>query len=133
MHSPDADDAPITGINVTPLVDIVLVLLIIFMAVAPAISRRAVKVEVPKVSVADKAATEALPIAFNDKRELTLSGRATTMDELRKVLAAAVAQSPNQAVTLAADKGLPYGEVAELLDLIRSSGIRKVGLEVRKK
>lgn len=133
MHSSDAGDEPITGINVTPLVDIVLVLLIIFMAVAPAISRRAVKVEVPKVATSDKAATEALPIAFNDKRELTLSGRPTTLEELKKVLAVAAKESPNQAVTLAADKTIPYGEVAELLDAVRASGIRKVGLEVRRK
>jgi biopolymer transport protein ExbD len=133
MHASDAGDEPITGINVTPLVDIVLVLLIIFMAVAPAISRRAVKVEVPKVAASDKAATEALPVALNARRELTLSGRPTTLEELKRVLSVAARESPNQAVTLAADKGLPYGEVAELLDAIRASGIRKVGLEVRRK
>lgn len=133
MHASDSGDEPITGINVTPLVDIVLVLLIIFMAVAPAISSRAVKVEVPKVAASDKAATEALPVALDGKRALTLSGRPTTIEELKKVLAVAVKESPNQAVTLAADKTIPYGEVAELLDAIRSSGVRKVGLEVRRK
>ena len=132
MHASD-DDGPITGINVTPLVDVVLVVLIIFMATAPMIARRAIRVEVPKVAKSDKSATDALAVALNGKHELTLSGKPTTLDELKKVLSAATAAKPDQAVTLSADKLLPYGDVAELLDAVRSSGIRKVGLEVRRK
>ena len=132
MHASD-DDGPITGINVTPLVDVVLVVLIIFMATAPMIARRAIRVEVPKVAKSDKSATDALAVALNGKRELTLSGKPTTLDDLKKVLTAATAARPDQAVTLSADKTLPYGDVAELLDAVRSSGIKKVGLEVRRK
>ncbi len=132
MHASD-DDGPITGINVTPLVDVVLVVLIIFMATAPMIARRAIRVEVPKVAKSDKSATDALAVALNDKRELTLSGKPTTLVELKRVLSAAIAAKPEQAVSLSADKTLPYGDVAELLDAVRSSGIKKVGLEVRRK
>lgn len=132
MHASD-DDGPITGINVTPLVDVVLVVLIIFMATAPMIARRAIRVEVPKVSKSDKAATDALAVALDGKRELTLSGKPTTLENLKKVLSAATAAKPDQAITLSADKTLPYGEVAELLDAVRSSGVKKVGLEVRRK
>ncbi len=134
MHADRFDaDGPITGINITPLVDVVLVVLIIFMATAPMIARRAIRVEVPKVSKSDKSATDALAVALNGKRELTLSGKPTTLDDLKKVLTAATAAKPEQAVTLSADKTLPYGDVAELLDAVRSSGIKKVGLEVRRK
>ena len=132
MHASD-DDGPITGINVTPLVDVVLVVLIIFMATAPMIARRAIRVEVPKVAKSEKSATDALAVALNDKRELTLSGKPTTLAELKRVLSAAIAAKPEQAVSLSADKTLPYGDVAELLDAVRSSGIKKVGLEVRRK
>jgi biopolymer transport protein ExbD len=127
------DDGPITGINVTPLVDVVLVVLIIFMATAPMIARRAIRVEVPRVAKSDKTATDALAVALDGKHELTLAGRPTTLDALKKVLAAAIAAKPEQAITLSADKSLPYGEVAELLDAVRSAGIKKVGLEVRRK
>lgn len=133
MHATDDADGPITGINVTPLVDVVLVVLIIFMATAPMIARRAIKVEVPKVSKAEKTATEAIAVALNGKRELTASGKPTTLDELKKMLSAATALKPDQAVTLSADKSLPYGEIAELLDAVRSAGVKKVGLEVRRK
>ncbi len=133
MQSAADDDGPITGINVTPLVDVVLVVLIIFMATAPMISRRAIRVEVPKVAKSDKSATDALAVAINEKRELTLSGKPTTLEDLKKHLSAAAAAKPDQPVTLSADKSLPYGEVAELLDAVRSAGVKKVGLEVRRK
>lgn len=133
MQVSDDAEGPITGINVTPLVDVVLVVLIIFMATAPMISRRAIKVEVPRVAKSDKAATDALAVALDGARKLTLSGKPVTIEELKKVLSAAIAAKPEQAVTLSADKGIAYGEVAELLDAVRSSGIKKVGLEVRRK
>ncbi len=126
-------DGPITGINVTPLVDVVLVVLIIFMATAPMIARRAIRVEVPRVAKSDKSATDALAVALNGKHELTLSGKPTTLDDLKKALSVATAAKPDQPVTLSADKTLPYGDVAELLDAVRSSGVKKVGLEVRRK
>jgi biopolymer transport protein ExbD len=133
MRATDDADGPITGINVTPLVDVVLVVLIIFMATAPMISRRAIRVDVPKVAKSDKSATDALAVALDGKRELTLMGKPVTLDVLKKTLAAAIAARPDQAVSLSADKALPYGDVAELLDAVRSAGIKKVGLEVRRK
>ncbi len=133
MHATDDADGPITGINVTPLVDVVLVVLIIFMATAPMIARRAIRVEVPRVAKSDKSATDALAVALNGNHELTLSGKPTTLENLMKALTAATAAKPDQPVTLSADKTLPYGEVAELLDAVRSAGVKKVGLEVRRK
>lgn len=133
MHAEGDADGPITGINVTPLVDVVLVVLIIFMATAPMIARRAIRVEVPRVAKSDKTATDALAVALDGKHELTLAGKPTTLENLKKVLSAATAAKPDQAITLSADKSLPYGDVAELLDAVRSSGVKKVGLEVRRK
>ena len=126
-------DAPITGINVTPLVDVVLVLLIIFMATAPIIARRAIKVEVPRVAAASKAATDALAVGLDGKRELTLAGKPVSPEQLKAALTAAIAARPDQAVSVAADKTLPYGEVTDLLDAVRAAGVKKVGLEVRRK
>jgi biopolymer transport protein ExbD len=133
MRAEGDADGPITGINVTPLVDVVLVVLIIFMATAPMIARRAIRVEVPRVSKSDKSATDALAVALNGKHELTLSGKPTTLENLKRELAAATAAKPDQPVTLSADKTLAYGDVAELLDAVRSAGVKKLGLEVRRK
>lgn len=133
MRAEDDADGSITGINITPLVDVVLVVLIIFMATAPMIARRAIRVEVPRVAKSDRSATDALAVALDANSKLTLSGKPTTLEDLKKVLSAATAAKPDQPVTLSADKTLPYGDVAELLDAVRSAGVKKVGLEVRRK
>ncbi len=133
QSSTDDGEGPITGINVTPLVDVTLVVLIIMMATAPLIANRAIKIDVPRASNHERTATDALAVALDGKRALTLSGKPVTAEQLRRALAAAVRLSPEQPVTVAADKSLPYGEVTALLDDIRAAGVRKVGLEVVRK
>ena len=131
--SSDDGDGAITGINVTPLVDVTLVVLIIFMATAPMIARRALKIELPKAAQHEKMATDALNVALDGARGLTLSGKPVTAEQLKRALSLAVAADPGQPVTISADRTLPYGEVASLLDDIRAAGVRKVGLEVVRK
>ena len=127
------DEGPITAINVTPLVDIILVVLIIFMATAPLIQRRVLKVDVPKAAHHERAATEALQIVFNAKREIQLSGKAVSPQQLSAYLSRAAAAEPELHVTLSADRSLPYGDIVGLLDLVRGAGVRKIGLEVVRK
>jgi len=133
VQASDDGDGAITGINVTPLVDVTLVILIIMMATAPMIARRALKLELPKAAQHEKVATDAMPISFDAARNLTLSGKPVTAEQLARILAAAASANPAQPVTVAADRSLPYGAVAELLDSIRAAGIHKVGLEVVRK
>ena len=133
MQASDDGEVAITGINITPLVDVTLVVLIIFMATAPMIVRRAIKVDLPKAARHEKTATGALRVALDGARRLTLSGKAVTADQLKLALALAATADPGQAVTVAADRALPYGEVTALLEDIRGAGVRKVGLEVARK
>ena len=81
----------------------------------------------------EKLSTDALTVALDASKHLTLSGKAVTSEQLKKALALAVAADPGQPVTISADRSLPYGEVASLLDDIRAAGVRKVGLEVVRK
>jgi biopolymer transport protein ExbD len=97
------------------------------------IARRAIKLDLPKASHHARAATDALRVALDGSRRLTLAGKPVTPEQLTRALAAAVAARPGQAVTVAADKALPYGEVTALLDEIRAAGVSKVGLEVVRK
>jgi biopolymer transport protein ExbD len=133
VQASDDGGGAITGINVTPLVDVTLVVLIIFMATAPMIARRAMKVELPKAATHEKAATDALTVELDRARRLTLAGKDVTPDQLKRALALAVAADPGRPVSVSADRSLPYGDVAALLDDIRSAGVRKVGLEVVRK
>ncbi len=133
MQSSDDGGDAITGINVTPLVDVTLVVLIIFMATAPLIARRAIKLDLPKAAQHEKLATDALSVALDAGRRLTLSGKPVTAEQLKRALALAVGANAAQPVTVSADRALPYGDVTSLLDDIRAAGVRKVGLEVVRK
>ncbi len=133
MQADDGDGGAITGINVTPLVDVTLVVLIIFMATAPMIARRAIKLDLPKAARHEPEATDALRVALDGARRLTLAGKPVTPEQLTRTLAAALASRPDLPVTVAADKSLPYGEVTAVLDEVRAAGVRKVGLEVVRK
>jgi biopolymer transport protein ExbD len=129
MHQ-SGDDTAITAINVTPLVDIILVVLIIFMATAPIISRRAVKVDVPRAALHERTATEALQVVLNGEKKIFLSGEEVTLKNLKRLLSRQVAAQANVPVTLSADRKLAYEEIVNILDTIRSAGVRKIGLEV---
>ena len=123
-------EEPITAINVTPLVDIILVVLIIFMVTAPLIARRALPVHLPKAVAHVRVATQALQVVVNAHGVITLSGRRLGLDDLKTELRRALRLESDLHVTLAADKGLAYGRVVRVLDAVRGAGVRKVGLEV---
>ena len=133
MASGALDDGPITAINVTPLVDIILVVLIIFMATAPLIHNRAMKVDLPKAAQHERAATEALQVVYNAAREISLSGKRVTEEQLGSELKGMVSRDADLRVSLRADRNLPYGDVVQLLDVVRGAGVRKIGLEVKAK
>jgi biopolymer transport protein ExbD len=122
---------PITDINVTPLVDIILVVLIIFMATAPLIERKALRVDVPKARHSERAGLEALEVTFDKARALSIGGRALSREALAADLRDRLRSDPEMRVILSADKALPYGDIVGVLDLIRGAGLRKVSLEVR--
>ena len=128
-----SDEGPITAINVTPLVDIILVVLIIFMATAPLIHRRAIKVDIPKAAHHERAATEALQIVYNSNHEVFLAGKKLSLAELSAILAGYARADPEVHVSMSADKAIAYGDVVALLDAVRGAGVRKIGLEVARK
>lgn len=125
---------PITGINVTPLVDVVLVLLIIFMATAPLLQRRSLNVNVPKAAHAEKTkATETLAVLFTADRQLILDKTPFTLDQAAEEFRRRLLLDASLHVSLSADETVPYGEVVGVLDVIRGAGVKKVALEVKQK
>ncbi|MCX5787561.1 MAG: biopolymer transporter ExbD [Elusimicrobia bacterium] len=125
------DQDPITNINITPMVDVVLVLLIIFMATAPLLSRRALNIQLPRSAKSERAATQTVRVELNDKHELIYEGRKLTLPDLERELKRLLDIEPATHVALAADEKLPYGEIVGVLDTIKGSGIKRIGLEVR--
>lgn len=132
----DEDDGALSGINVTPLVDVTLVLLIVFMITVPAIVGSArVKVDLPETT-AVAAESDNLPLVFSLKRNgdgppaLYLNENPIDEAGVRKMFAT-VKPSADQPVSLSADKGIEYGQVMQVVDLLESVGLKKLALDTR--
>jgi biopolymer transport protein ExbD len=128
MQSGGNEQDVVTGINVTPMVDIMLVLLVIFMVTATFVADSALKVNLPKAATTEAAATASLTVTQQKDGTLYLMKRRVTRGELSELLAPEVGRNPGVRVTLACDQGLPYGEVVAVLDAIKKAGVSRVAL-----
>jgi biopolymer transport protein ExbD len=124
------DDDTITGINVTPLVDVTLVLLIIFMVTANFIVAPAVKVELPQVSKADQPPSRSLQFLVDPAGALYLNGKHVEESAVLALVQKEVAANADVQVLISADKKVSYGEVIRLLDIVRSGGVKKFAISV---
>jgi biopolymer transport protein ExbD len=124
------DDDTITGINVTPLVDVTLVLLIIFMVTASFIVAPAVKVELPQVSKADEPPSRSLHFLVDQSGAVYLNDKRVEESKVLGLVQKEVAANADVQVLVSADKKVAYGEVIRLLDLVRSAGVKKFAISV---
>jgi biopolymer transport protein ExbD len=128
----DSDDE-ITGINVTPLVDIVLVLLIIFMVTANFIVRETVEVDLPTAAKSDdKTVQGPVMITMDKDAKLFFDGAETTQDAMLAKMREAVAKDKDVRAIISADQALNYGKVMGLIDLVKEAGIAKFALNIQK-
>ena len=133
MQSAETSEESISGINIAPFVDVILVLLIIFMATAPLIQRRELKINVPQASNTSPKATATIRIVFDENKNLYLEENKIAPEELGNQMAIMVKADPLLHVALLADQTVPYGEVVGILDIVRGSGVKKLALEVKGK
>lgn len=124
------DDEPITDINVTPLVDVSLVLVIIFMAIAPFAVQSGIKVleSKAKAAVGKASASENVAIKLTKDGRLTINGKPAAFEGLAAALAEALAASKDKLVMLSADEENRVGEVVEVLDAAKQAGAGKLAI-----
>lgn len=130
MASAQIEDDAITGINVIPLVDIVLVLLIIFMMTASFIVAPAVKIELPQVSKTEEPPPRSLHFLVDMTGAIYLNDQRIQEDNVVPTVQKEAAGNPSVQVLVSADKRVPYGEVVHLLDLVRTGGVSKFAISV---
>jgi biopolymer transport protein TolR len=119
---------PIAEINVTPLVDVMLVLLIIFMITAP-LMQVGVPVDLPKTSAQQVGGKdEPLVVSVNAKDEIFLGETKHELEELRTKLKAVHNEKPDQRVFIRGDKSINYGRMMEVMGVVIDSGFRQLGL-----
>jgi biopolymer transport protein TolR len=122
-------DKPMSDINVTPLVDVMLVLLVIFIIAAPLMASR-LSLELPKAEVpaAAPAAPEAsVAIALDAQGQLHWNDEPLAEDALRQRLKATAQRNPDTELQLRADAAVPYGRVVQLIGLAQTAGLSRIG------
>lgn len=122
---------PITAINMTPMVDVMLVLLIIFMLVTQAVDSASVPVKLPKAANAATSAPSAVLVSLDASGTMRVDGRASDRPGLRQFLSHRAKRDTALQVVLAADERLAYAKVVQVLDDIRGAGVSRYALKVR--
>ena len=120
----------IAEINVTPLVDIMLVLLIIFMLTAHLIAKQAIEVELPRAANATTLKPTTLAITLTKDGSLYLDDKPTTPDALRAAVSAAVAKDPKTQAVITGDKSVSHGRVVWVLDVVKSLGVTSFAIQI---
>jgi biopolymer transport protein ExbD len=118
--SSDSDET-ISAINVTPFVDIVLVLLVILMVTSSQIVKSAMKVDLPKAASGGDAVSTTLNVLITRQGELMLDGQTVGSAQLAARVKQAARANPKLQAVVAADQGVPYGKVVAVLDLVKGS------------
>ena len=117
----------LADINITPLVDVVLVLLIIFMVTAPVL-QSGIEVAVPKTRTVKEITEERLVISINKKQEVFLGNDPININEIGSKLRQKVRDPQHQSIFLRADEDVPFGAFATVMDAVKSSGITNVSI-----
>ena len=117
----------LSEINVTPLVDVVLVLLIIFMVTAPVL-QSGIEVSVPKTKTVKEIDEERVVVTINSKQEIFLGHDPININLLGLKLREKIRDPQNQAIYVRADESVPFGLFATVMDAVKSSGISNVSI-----
>ncbi len=128
LRKRNAGNKALAEINVTPLVDVVLVLLIIFMVTAPMLSM-GIDVNLPRVKSKSVDVTEEkLVLTITEAREIFLNKTKMQLGELNFKLEAIFSNRIDREVFLRADRNVPYGFVVEVMSEVRKAGVDKLGM-----
>jgi len=120
-------ESSLSDINVTPFVDVVLVLLIIFMITAPVL-QSGVEVAVPKTKTVKEISEERLVISIDRKQRVYLGSEAININEIGARLREKIRDPENQSIYLRADENVPFGAFATVMDAVKQAGISNVSI-----
>lgn len=120
-------DTQMVEMNITPLVDVMLVLLVIFILTAPLMTS-AIRLDLPQAEGGEAGASpQALSLVVDAQGTVYLADKPITPDALRQRLAEAAKRNPNTELELRADESVPYGRVVETMGLAQKAGLSRIG------
>jgi len=126
-NSQGRTQSSLSDINITPLVDVVLVLLIIFMITAPVL-QSGIEVAVPKTKTVKEITEERLVISIDKEQRVFLGNDAVNINEIGDRLRRKVRDPQNQYIFVRADENVPFGAFATVMDAVKQSGITNVSI-----
>ena len=118
---------PMSDINVTPLVDVMLVLVVIFIITAPLLAS-AIRLDLPRTDAAKPLdAPKFVTLVVDKSGQTFLNDKALKLDELASELAQTAGQNPDTEVQLRADETVPYGKVVAVMGVAQKAGLNRIG------
>lgn len=124
-------DEPVAAINITPFVDVVLVLLVALMVTATDLAAQSIGVELPRAATGSDAPPKTLVIAVDESGRTLLDGMLITDDALRARIREARARDPEVRAVLAADGRVAHARVVSVVDMLRKEHVTRFALEVK--
>jgi len=129
----DFDDEGINEINITPFVDVVLVLLVIFMVTAPVMLKESLKVNLPKTLTSDISSKSAtVGLAITREGQVVLNGKLFSEESLNQELSRISSSDPETNFLISADVDSRHGDVVKMIDLLKRNGLNRFALQVEK-
>lgn len=127
------ENSPISAINVTPFVDIVLVLLVIFMVTAPILLKNAIPLHLPKASNSISTSPEKqLGILITRQGQILINGEVATPETIRLGIENFSTKYPDGQALISADQDARHGDVVHAIDLVKSAGLNRFAIQIEK-
>jgi len=127
------DEGLLASINIIPFVDIVLVLLVIFMLTAATIVKAQIKVELPKAASGGGKVETTLTFVYTKAGELLLNGeKLPSLAAAAQIVKGEAQKNPKVQAVISADKGVEYGHVVEIIDLVKQNGVGTFALDIER-
>lgn len=128
--APDTGDGMIEEINIVPLVDIVLVLLIIFMLTANFLDQQAIRINLPAAAAGDGAVPGTFSIVIDESDRLYLNGAPATPEAIAAELAKTGGGAAQATVLIQGDRRASHGRVTEVMGLLKANGVTRFGINL---
>jgi len=126
------DSNLMTSINITPFVDVVLVLLVIFMVTAPMLVKDILELHLPKTKTGDGQVPQTLGVAVNRDGNILLNGILADETALQTAARTALSDNPEAQAIISADENVIYGRVVKVIDLLKEAGLNRFAVQIEK-
>lgn len=134
IGTPSDDELPsISEINVTPFVDVVLVLLVIFMVTAPMLVREQMNVNLPKAESGEKSASEQIAIVLEKDGVIKIQKKIVTFDQIEGEIKTLIQSNANAQAVISADQDAKHGDVVRVMDLVKKAGLSRFAIQIERR